>query len=97
MHNGLIAAAWNLDGEIISIIDVARGRQLLPEGKRITLELAPDHPVVYDAWDLESWTRSLGSPISSCQSMEFATKHPLLRRAASCTASSDARRSHRPM
>jgi alpha-mannosidase len=77
MHNGLIAAQWNLDGEIISIIDVARGRQLLPPGAAITVELAPDHPVVYDAWDLESWTRSLGSPISSCQSMEFTTKHPL--------------------
>src|SRR4051794_1469885 len=77
MHNGLIAVRWNLDGEIISIIDVAHGRQLLPEGKRITVELAPDHPVVYDAWDLESWTRSLGSSIASCQAMEFTTRHPL--------------------
>ena len=65
MNNGLISVTWNLDGEVISIIDVAHGRQLLPAGKRITLELAPDHPVEYDAWDVESWTRSLGSPITS--------------------------------
>ena len=78
MNNGLIAASWNLDGEIISIIDVKQGRQLLPAGKRITLELAPDHPVVYDAWDLESWTRSLGAPITSATSIELVTRHPLL-------------------
>ena len=78
MNNGLISVTWNLDGEVISIIDVLRGRQLLPEQKRITLELAPDHPVEYDAWDVESWTRSLGSAITSAPSIEFATRHPLL-------------------
>ena len=36
MNNGLITMCWNLDGEITSIIDVVRGRQLLPEAKRIT-------------------------------------------------------------
>jgi alpha-mannosidase len=78
MNNGLISATWNLDGEIISIIDVMRGRELLPAGKRIALELAPDHPVEYDAWDIESWTRSLGSAITSSPSIEFAMRHPLM-------------------
>ncbi len=78
MNNGLIAICWNLDGEINSIIDVSRGRQLLPAGRRITLELAPDHPVEYDAWDLESWTRSLGSPITTAQSVEVSAAHPLM-------------------
>ena len=77
MNNGLIAVCWNLDGEITSIIDVRQGRQLLPPGKRITLELAPDHPVVYDAWDLESWTRSLGAPITSATSIELVANHAL--------------------
>jgi alpha-mannosidase len=78
MNNGLIALKWNLDGEITSIIDVVRGRQLLPESKRITLELAPDHPVEYDAWDLESWTRSLGAAITSSSSIELVAQHPLM-------------------
>ena len=78
MNNGLIAMSWNLDGEITSIIDVVRSRQLLPAGRRITLELAPDHPVVYDAWDLESWTRSLGSSIASAASVELVAQHRLL-------------------
>ncbi len=77
MNNGLITVSWNLDGEVTSIIDVVHGRQLLPPGKRITLELAPDHPVEYDAWDLEAWTRSLGSSITSTSSIEL-NSHPLL-------------------
>ena len=47
------------------------GRQLLPAGRRITLELAPDHPVEYDAWDLESWTASSVSPITATTSVEL--------------------------
>jgi alpha-mannosidase len=78
MNNGLISVGWNLDGEVTSIIDIVHGRQLLPAGERIRLELAPDHPVEYDAWDLESWTRALGSPITSSPSIQFATRHPLL-------------------
>ena len=78
MDNGLIAVNWNLDGEIISIIDVVRSRELLPVGRRITLELAPDHPIEYDAWDLESWTRTLGSVITSTSSVELDASHPLM-------------------
>ena len=78
MNNGLIAVSWNLDGEITSIIDVVRGRQVLPVGKRITVELAPDHPVEYDAWDLESWTARLGTPITSAVSVEVVATDPLL-------------------
>ena len=78
MKNGLLAVNWNLDGEITSIIDVVHGRQVLPAGRRVTLEIAPDHPVEYDAWDLESWTRFLGSPITSATSIEFEMSHPLM-------------------
>jgi alpha-mannosidase len=78
MKNGLIAVSWNLDGEITSIIDVVHGRQVLPAGRRVTLELAPDHPVEYDAWDLESWTRFLATPITSTTSIELVVSHPLM-------------------
>jgi alpha-mannosidase len=77
MSNGRIAVSWNLDGEIISIIDVVHSRELLPAMRRITVELAPDHPVEYDAWDLESWTRYLASPITSTSSVDVEASHPL--------------------
>jgi alpha-mannosidase len=78
MANGHIAVQWDLEGTITSIIDVRCGRELLPIDRRITVELAPDHPVEYDAWDLEAWTRSLGRPISASESMEFVEHGPLL-------------------
>lgn len=78
MDNGCIALTWNLEGEINSLIDVQRSRQLLPTGRSIVLELAPDHPVEYDAWDLESWTHSLGMPLAAADSIELVTPSPLL-------------------
>ena len=58
MKNGHLAVGWDLDGNLNSVIDVARARQLLPHGQLgAVLEIAPDHPVRYDAWDVESWVR----------------------------------------
>jgi alpha-mannosidase len=80
MANGRLCVQWDLDGTIVSIIDVHRGRELLPTGRAITIELAPDHPVEYDAWDLEAWTRALGSPIAATaeSTVEFVERGPLL-------------------
>jgi len=76
--NGLLAMRWNLEGSITSIIDVRAGRELLPSGRTIDLELAPDHPIEYDAWDVEEWTRGLGSPIAGVQSVDVVDGGPLL-------------------
>lgn len=68
MANSHLALAWNRDGAITSIIDVARGREVLPAGSATAFELAVDQPIHYDAWDLESWVRRdptvLGDPAS---------------------------------
>lgn len=84
MTNGLLAVTWNLDGEITSIIDVVRGRELLTRGQRIALELAPDHPVEYDAWDLESWTAQLGEPLTAADSVELKATGPLIAALVVC-------------
>jgi alpha-mannosidase len=78
MDNGRIAMTWNLDGQINSLIDVQRSRQLLATGRVIALELAPDHPVEYDAWDLESWTQTLGLPVNDADSVELRASKALL-------------------
>ena len=70
--------SWALDGSIVSIIDVHAGRQLLPTGRRVELELAPDHPVEYDAWDVESWTPGLGAPLGGVESVEVVDAGPLV-------------------
>jgi alpha-mannosidase len=64
MSNGRLAVRWDGRGGITSVIDVARSREIVPSGARTAvLELAPDRPVRYDAWDLESWTPGLGTPL----------------------------------
>jgi alpha-mannosidase len=76
--NGSLAVSWDLDGAIVSIIDVRAGREVLPHGRRIELELAPDHPVEYDAWDVEAWTPSLGAPVGGVDSVAVTATGPLL-------------------
>jgi alpha-mannosidase len=73
-----VAISWNLDGDITSVIDVVAGRELLPAGECIRLELAPDHPVEYDAWDVEAWTRGLGAPVCGVESVRVVESGPLL-------------------
>jgi len=80
MANGQLAVSWDLEGTITSIIDVARGRELLPPRRSVTIELAPDHPVEYDAWDLESWTTGLGEPISGDAEISWLERSPLRAR-----------------
>jgi alpha-mannosidase len=61
MTNRHLAVRWDPLGNITSMIDVARSREIVPVGEMAAvLELAVDQPVEYDAWDLESWTRSGG-------------------------------------
>ncbi|MCU1503117.1 MAG: alpha-mannosidase, partial [Ilumatobacteraceae bacterium] len=76
--NGQVAVSWDLDGDIVSIIDLRAGRELLPHGRSIRLELAPDHPVQYDAWDVEAWTPALGAPIGGVESVQIIDAGPLV-------------------
>jgi alpha-mannosidase len=65
MVNSRLAVRWDSFGNITSIIDVMAARELVPAGSlTAVLELAVDHPVEYDAWDLESWTRAHALPLT---------------------------------
>jgi alpha-mannosidase len=76
--NRFVAVHWDLEGNITSIIDTVAGREVLPTGSRIDVEIAPDHPVEYDAWDVEAWTRGLGSPVGGVQSVRVIDSGPLV-------------------
>ncbi|MEZ5223063.1 MAG: glycoside hydrolase family 38 C-terminal domain-containing protein [Ilumatobacteraceae bacterium] len=80
MSNGRLAVRWDDDGTITSIVDVVRGRELLPSGRTVDVELAPDQPVEYDAWDLESWTVGLGAPLRGDVEVDWVERHPLRAR-----------------
>jgi alpha-mannosidase len=81
MTNHHLAVRWDQTGAMTSIIDVAQARELLPTGEHgAVLELAPDRPVRYDAWDLESWTPGLGRQLLDPVAIEVTERGPLLGR-----------------
>lgn len=76
--NGLIAMSWGLDGTITSIIDVRAGREVLLPGAGVHLDIAPDRPVEYDAWDLEHWTSRSAEPLAAADEVVVVDSGPLL-------------------
>jgi alpha-mannosidase len=81
MANHHLAVRWDGSGNVTSIIDVRRARELVPEGAlAAVLELARDHPVRYDAWDLESWTVESARPLLDAEAVEVVDAGPLLAR-----------------
>ena len=72
MTNRHLAVSWDGEGRLRSVIDVDRAREVIPDGQRsAVLELSVDHPVRYDAWDVEDWARrnmeALDDPASSIE------------------------------
>lgn len=81
MTNRHLAVRWDGNGNITSLIAVEAARELLPAGGRAAvLELAPDRPVRYDAWDLESWTPGLAEAQLDSESVDVVDTGPLLGR-----------------
>jgi alpha-mannosidase len=78
LANRHMAVAWDDAGALVSVRSLAHDRELLRPGRTVALELAPDHPVEYDAWDLESWTRRLGRPLTERDAIEVLERGPLL-------------------
>ncbi len=80
--NGMITARWDDSGALVSIVDHRAGpdgREVLVVGRRgAAIELAPDHPVEYDAWDLEAWARRNAVEIDACESIEVVERGPLV-------------------
>lgn len=80
LTNGHLAVRLTAEGEIESMIDLEAGRDLVPTDRSAAVvELAPDHPVEYDAWDLEAWTRAGGHRVRAVE-MHLLDDTPLVGR-----------------
>ncbi len=79
MANDHVAVAWDPDGRLTSLIDIASARDAFASGSSAAiLELAADHPVRYDAWDVEEWTVGQGVPIGPADRVEVEASGPLV-------------------
>jgi alpha-mannosidase len=80
MDNGIVAIEWDGRGQLTSLRDLRRDRECFHRGRALTVELAPDLPNEYDAWDLESWARRNTNTIDDCTAIAIVDAGPLVGR-----------------
>ncbi|GAO11295.1 glycosyl hydrolase-related protein [Streptomyces lydicamycinicus] len=78
LDNGLLRVRIDTDGLLTSVRDLHAGREVLAPGTRGNLlQLHPDHPTQYDAWDLDRHYRRRHTDLTDAESVELATAGPL--------------------
>ena len=79
MTNHHLAVRWDDAGNLTSIIDVGHAREIVPDrAVAAVLQLAVDHPVEYDAWDLEAWTPDEATAITTADRLTVVDSGPLV-------------------
>jgi alpha-mannosidase len=78
LSNGRLTFEWDDGGTLVSVRSLEHDRELLVPGRRVQLELTPDHPVEYDAWDLEGWARRRSRRLRGPATVEILERGPLL-------------------
>jgi alpha-mannosidase len=57
LDDGLLRAVVDADGHLVSLVDLRRGRETVPPGRRANeLQIFRDEPVRWDAWDVDRHT-----------------------------------------
>ncbi|WP_343318928.1 glycoside hydrolase family 38 C-terminal domain-containing protein [Arthrobacter sp. TMP15] len=71
VQNTLIRVRFGADGVIISIVDIAANRELVPSGQGANLlQLHTDFPNMWDAWDIDEFYKNTVTDIRELDSME---------------------------
>ncbi|MGD3111583.1 alpha-mannosidase [Streptomyces sp. YGL11-2] len=78
LDNGQLRVEIDADGLLASVRDLATGREVLAPGARGNLlQLHPDHPNQYDAWDLDRHYRNRHTDLTDADSVELLAVGPL--------------------
>ncbi|MCU1395267.1 MAG: hypothetical protein JWM34_3695 [Ilumatobacteraceae bacterium] len=79
ISNGIIHLAIDADGLITSLFDQRVDREIVLDGQRLNLlELSADHPVEYDAWDLDEYFANHTAELTDVDSIEVLDDGPLV-------------------
>lgn len=79
LRNGHADIRFDDTGGVVSFRDLRFDRELVPAGRRgANLQIAPDHPVEYDAWDLEAWTAPSSVDLPPADSVTVVEQGPLV-------------------
>jgi alpha-mannosidase len=79
LDNGLIRVCVDEDGLITSIYDHVNARETIAAGRAANLlQVHPDHPASWDAWNLEGHYRHSCVDLTEADAVEIVDKGPLL-------------------
>lgn len=81
LENELLRVRFDNDGVIVSILDKANDREVIPTGGAANLlQLHPDHPVKWDAWDLDGFYRHTVTDVRSADAIDVHGDALVVRR-----------------
>ncbi|NED93841.1 alpha-mannosidase [Phytoactinopolyspora alkaliphila] len=74
LDNGALRVVVDDRGLVTSVVEHATGREAIaPGGAANLLQLHPDLPIEYDAWDIESYYRNTVTDLTGVESLELVT------------------------
>ncbi|MEO7015558.1 MAG: glycoside hydrolase family 38 C-terminal domain-containing protein [Leifsonia sp.] len=77
LENSALRIRVDGSGLIVSIVDVASGREVLPPGTRGNVfQLFRDTPAQWDAWDVDVEYRRAGEDLTSLESLDVVSDSP---------------------
>ncbi|MFC8915293.1 alpha-mannosidase [Streptomyces sp. NPDC057116] len=78
LDNGVLRVVVDAEGTLGAVYDVAAGREVLAPGARGNLlQLHPDHPNQWDAWDIDRHYRRTHTDLTAAESVELVAEGPL--------------------
>ncbi|WP_250305886.1 glycoside hydrolase family 38 C-terminal domain-containing protein [Streptomyces sp. A 4/2] len=78
LDNGLLRVTVDSDGLLTSVRDLVADREVLAPGSRGNLlQLHPDHPNQWDAWDIDRHYRRSHTDLTAADSVELLGQGPL--------------------
>ncbi|WP_406839426.1 alpha-mannosidase [Streptomyces sp. AHU1] len=76
LENGRLRVRIDADGLLASVRDLAHDREVLC-GRGNLLQLHPDHPNAWDAWDIDRHYRRTRTDLTAAESVELVESGPL--------------------
>ena len=78
LANDLVRVEFDDQGQLVRVRDLVADRELLPPGAVANLlQLHPDHPSKWDAWDIERHYRHSWTDLTAADSVEVTEDGPL--------------------
>ncbi|MEU6238765.1 glycoside hydrolase family 38 C-terminal domain-containing protein [Kitasatospora sp. NPDC047058] len=77
LANGLLSVTVDGDGLVVSAVDLATGRETVAPGARANLlQLHPDFPNMWDAWDVDQFYRNTVTDLTAADSVAVVADTP---------------------